>query len=383
MHPYTKQRQEIIMSIIRKLNGFARSLVIALIGSAALGYGLFAPKISPLEQARAPDHSQGVNRVLALEGGCHLVWFADNRLVKYDRQGGALWESPFERLAHLEPTSINGIAGDLDANILVLGVNDSRSMALHIVDGQTGEVDLVRQYPGMEPNGIGIAPDGTVYLIAFSAKRMNDILLNPSSLPLHYSDDILHQLDSDGAIVRSFGRVSTQPKSVQDLADFLSDVTSRRLAFSPKGEGFLVDRDRFEIERIDLKAGRMTGARTVLSAGRAAHHAQIESLQFLDDTILLYTVSRLAKPDALTRRGRLIAAGIVGWEARALNLETGRGERIKEGTVRDLSEVSYSPYSDEVHLVRILNSAAKRRKQVMDAERIRLRLGSRPSQERR
>ncbi len=364
------------MRIQKRSWGLASSFLLVVIGAAVVGYTLSATQEASRVQHREPDYSRGVNSSFGLEGGCHLVWHSDHRLVKYDREGHVMWEAPFERSSDRESTSINDLAVDGNGDILVFGVNDSRLTVLYSVDGPTGAVELVRQYRGIEPQSIGIAPNGTAYIIAFSAKRINSLIRNPSSLPESYSEDIMHELDTEGRIVRSFGRVTIEPESVQDLGDSLTDVTGRTIVFSTDGTAYLMDRERLELERVDLEKGDLTGVRIRLGAGRPSHFEIIQNIEFVSEAVALYTLIRVHKPDRLTRSGKIVTAQTSGWEARAINLKTGRSERLGEGPARQFHQAVYSSLSDEVMLIRLLDPNGKGSKQSWSAEGLRRRLES-------
>lgn len=91
----------------------------------------------------------------------------------------------------------------------------------------------------MAPSSLAVDPTGQRYLPAYSAKKINDLLEEENLFEQTHQDLIIHEIDENGQIERSYLRVSRRVATRRDVMEAANYYEGYRLFFSPKERAFL------------------------------------------------------------------------------------------------------------------------------------------------
>ncbi|MGI8784839.1 MAG: hypothetical protein ACR2L2_14445 [Acidobacteriota bacterium] len=275
------------------------------------------------ERVTAPQTEQQANRGIARvrvgPDGAYFVERVNNTIDKYDARGKILWTVSLGGPSQQAPLSVYSFALDARGDVLALGVlKDSKTMAIQKISGTPPVVVPWGSYAALAPGRIEVAPDGTIYFSAFSAKTFNEAVHAGKRPEQPIRGKLLHRVGAHGDIVRSFADFEYLPASSKELDQFIDRLTHTAPVFAPGGALYLSVRNEPMIRQIDLESGRTTGT-VYLSHSGALGEVVLNHLEFVSDSELLYTLQKVDE-------SRLLA----GYEVRLLNIDSGEPTLIED-----------------------------------------------------
>jgi len=278
-----------------------------------------------LDTAQCIGDTGGLVTVKGGKDGRLVVQRSGGLLEAFDASGGKLWSVNLTSDHRLGVYSF-GVTNDND--VLVVGVMyDTPEAVLYRVSKDGRRVERVRTYPKMRLCDVGVAPSGAVYLLAlsnaivldmFHAATHGEVLNQPETVTQPW----LHRLNDNGEIVQSSHSVEIPTRSWQEAYDYMSDLQSHKLYFSPAGKPYILDPNKSSLMIADLGDSGAHQAISLLSktSSNNALTAVVRSFVFVDEHTVAFSTS-------FADESRLI----VGSQVRVQNLLTGSSKEIVAG----------------------------------------------------
>ncbi len=324
------------------------------ITSAVLGAYRLAPHLTspqPLTTVPAVEdgefmrtHGRMIRSLAAGPRGTLLTRHYDHTVGKWSRDGRRVWEVPFASLRDLTPLSVNDLAVAEDDTISVLGITASlppQTAIYRIVEqGAVPQIAELARIPQFEGASLAALPDGTLLVLGLELAELHRLCLSadkgsgiqPPDLPL------LHEVDPDGKLVRSFRPHRFSARTVEDLTGELTDLLETRVVASPEGEIYLWHPFHPILESVDRETGETIGRIPLPYSG--VREAQIWGVNFASASRLIYTV--VFSPPV---------GSVNGYEVRTLDLPTGESEVLDRSEQSVVVEGWWDRESQQVALI--------------------------------
>jgi len=235
-----------------------------------------------LDTAQCIGDTGGLVTVKGGKDGRLVVQRSGGLLEAFDASGGKLWSV---NLTSDHRLSVYAFGVTNDNDVLVVGVTyDTSEAVLYRVSNDGRRVERVRTYPKMRLCDVSVAPSGAVYLLALSNAIVLDMFHSAThgevlNQPETVTQLWLHRLNDNGEIVQSSHSIEIPTRSWQEAYDYMSDLQTCKLFFSPAGKPYILDPNKSSFMIADLGSDYLpvavtrSGARTSVRFSKHARRA--------------------------------------------------------------------------------------------------------------
>ncbi len=281
---------------------------------------------------------KGVSQTRFALDGTVVVRMTDGAIRKYSRDGRVLWEAALMATDRAAPP-FSPYSFDLDGpDIVAVGVSLPPSRrpeaALYRLEGEVPVAKRVKTLPDWLPGGITVAPDGTLFVVALSARKVNGVLAAAPGVTV--TDYSIHQLDREGNLLQSLAAVTYGTDSAFELSE---KMAGSKVVFSPSGQAYFHSQNEPVLRRLNLETGELQGYLPLPFAG-FAETVNVPALEFVSDSEVVYSLFHSQ------------GSRVLGSQIRTLNLTTGESELLSStgpDTMMDIGQ--YDPVGHSIQAV--------------------------------
>jgi len=279
-------------------------------------------------------YENSTNGVVSLELGKNgrlTVQRSGGLFEAFERSGTKVWSV---NLSSDYGFSVYGSGVKNENNVLVVGISsDIHEFSLYRISHDGRSIRRVQTYPNMVLGDVSVAPDGTAYLLGCA-----NVTLQLMAAPVQkepkldqtaaVEQPMLHRLNENGEIVEFSHPVQIPAQSWQAAYEFLLDLSSHRLYFSPSGRAYILNplKPFLKVHDSDSSGERVLAEKVPLFSEAPREKILISSFVFLTDETVAFSVS-FADAKSL----------IVGSQVRVHNLITGRSRTFFTGPKNTMS----------------------------------------------